>query len=176
MFNQFHLILELVSVFLGDFAPPLTKGHSHSHPLGRHVGRSILETPGIGQISSAERLCSVDRSLPGEGRPSPVTFHVAGVLNVISDGLYRRETLSSEWMLDAASFQWVCSLGVLPGGDIFPTRKNSQLPKFVSPVFDHLAVAKEAFTQNWYRRGKIYLFPPWTQISGVLNQLYAFKG
>ena len=79
-------------------------------------------------------------------------------------------------MLNRAFFQWTCSLGILPDVDLFASWENSQLPKFVFPVLDHLAVAKDAFTQDWNRWEKIYLFSPWTRISRVLNQLLAFKG
>ena len=103
-------------------------------------------------------------------------FHVAGVSNVIADGLSRRTALASEWALDKKSFQWLCNLGIYPQVDLFATRENHQLPKFVSPILDPSAVGKDAFTLDWNLWQKIYLFPPWTQISKVLNILQTFKG
>ena len=101
--------------------------------------------------------------------------HVTGVLNVIAEGLSHRKALDTEWILDGTSFQWICNLGVLPEVDLFATRENTRLSKFVSSALDHQAEVLDAFRIDWNRWKKIYLFPPWTQIPKVLNRLQRSK-
>jgi len=72
--------------------------------------------------------------------------HLPGVLNTIAD-----EELSdkSEWRLSPILFQKINRfLGPL-STDLFASRLSSQLPVFVSWRPDPLAVATDAFIQDW---------------------------
>jgi len=103
-------------------------------------------------------------------------FHVAGVSNVVADALSRDHPINSEWSLDQASFQWMCTLDRSPQIDLFATHENHRLPNYVSPIRDHRAVGKDAFLMNWNRWSVIYLFPPSPMILQVLEKLNSFRG
>ena len=102
--------------------------------------------------------------------------HIAGVRNVVADGLSRDVPLPSEWSLDDLSFQLVCEREFRPEIDLFATRENRKLPRFVSPVPDPLAKGVDAFALQWDRWGSIYLFPPTNLLLRVLVHLQQFRG
>ena len=103
-------------------------------------------------------------------------FHIAGVRNVIADGLSRTKPLSSEWSLDDASFQWIVSKFFLPQIDLFATAENKKLEAYVSPVPDSQAVAVDAFRVDWNWWDEVYLFPPTSLLLRVLQVLETFRG
>ena len=76
------------------------------------------------------------------------TCHIAGVRNVIADGLSRSKPLSSEWTLDHQSFSWLCQKEFVPSVDLFATKENHKLRSYVSPVPDIEAVAVDAFSSS----------------------------
>ena len=58
--------------------------------------------------------------------------------------------------------------------DLFANRLSSQLPVFVSWRPDPLAVATDAFTQDWNTLPeKLYATPPWGLIGRVLSQAHS---
>merc|ERR1712030_10935 len=63
-----------------------------------------------------------------------------------------------------------------PQVDLFATRDNALLPKFVSPCPDPLAVGMDAFSLDWNRWRSIYLFPPMPCLHQVLRLLVDFRG
>ena len=66
--------------------------------------------------------------------------HIPGRLNVVADKLSRLgQTIQTEWSLLPEVFQSVCSKWHRPQIDLFATRFNNKLPRFVSPVPDPLA-------------------------------------
>ena len=76
--------------------------------------------------------------------------HIPGRLNVIADKLSRLgQTIQTEWSLIPEVFHQICSQWHRPQIDLFATRFNHKLPKFVSPVPDTLAVAVDALTLPW---------------------------
>ena len=90
--------------------------------------------------------------------------------------VFLQKTLNSERMFDTLSFRWICQLGVLPGVGLLATRENAMLMTYVSPAQDPHATAVDASATDWNRGEKIYLFPPWVQVSRVLFQLQTFRG
>ena len=95
---------------------------------------------------------------------------------MVVDGLSRSKPLSSEWSLDAVSFQWKCERTFVPEIDLFATRENHRIKPFISPVPDSEAFAIDAFAIDWNQWRKIYAFPPTSQILKVLTLLQGFKG
>ena len=106
------------------------------------------------------------------------TVHIPGRYNVLADALSRTKVTQTEWKLDPITFHSLEKM--LPGMevDLFATRENAQLPSFVSPFRDPLAVATNALTQDWNQWSKIYLFPPpqTKVIHELLKKLRTFRG
>ena len=68
--------------------------------------------------------------------------HIPGRLNVIADKLSRHnQVIQTEWSLSPQVFHLLCSKWARPQIDLFATRFNHRLPKFVSPVPDQAAWA-----------------------------------
>ena len=86
--------------------------------------------------------------------------HIPGQLNVIADKLSRLgQIVQTEWSLLPEVFQTVCHKWHRPQIDLFATRFNHKLPRFVSPVPDPMAVAVDALTLPWEDLDA-YAFPP----------------
>ena len=102
--------------------------------------------------------------------------HIAGVRNVIADGLSRNSPLPSEWSLDEESFRLMCHREFVPQVDLFATRENRKLDAYVSPVPDRWAIGVDAFSIDWNQWESIYLFPPTSQLLKVLVLLQHFRG
>ena len=102
--------------------------------------------------------------------------HIRGVSNVLADALSRSTPIPTEWTLDNESFGRVQALLPDLQIDMFATRNNNQLPLFISPVLDSRTQLVDAFQQDWNQWERIYLFPPRTLISRVLESLRGYKG
>ena len=102
--------------------------------------------------------------------------HIAGRLNSIADALSRPNPIPTEWTLDKSSFQHILLHFPHLQVDLFATRLNHQLPMFVSPLPDHLAIAQDAMVVDWNKWQSIYLFPPVNLLRQVLVKLKSFKG
>ena len=76
-------------------------------------------------------------------------FTSPGQLNLIADILSRLISLNSEWKLSPAVFHQVCVIYTAPDLDLFATRANNQLQKFISCFPDPDAPATNAFTILW---------------------------
>ena len=107
---------------------------------------------------------------------SLVPQHLSGELNVLADRHSRRGPVGSEWSLDASTFQWLSSLAGPFQVDLFATRDNAQLPAFVSPFPDPLALGIDAFSLSWETWQSIYLFPPVKLLHRVVPLLSVFRG
>ena len=77
--------------------------------------------------------------------------HIPGVTNVLADALSRPDRPSpTEWKLNPVVFRWLMqTVPYPPLVDLFATRFNNQLPLFVSPIPDPLAVAYDALASSW---------------------------
>ena len=95
---------------------------------------------------------------------------------MVADGLSRNSPLPSEWSLDEASFRLVCLREFVPEIDLFATRENRKVPRYISPVPDPHAEGVDAFTFPWSRWGSIYLFPPTNLLLRVLVLLQHYQG
>ena len=97
--------------------------------------------------------------------------HIPGRLNVIADKLSRlNQTIQTEWSLLPDVFQRLCSKWHWPQIDLFATRFNHKLPRFVSPVPDTLAVAVDALTLPWEDLDA-YASPPTAILGKVVEKL-----
>ena len=97
--------------------------------------------------------------------------HIPGRLNVIADKLSpHNQVIQTEWCLSQQVFNRLCSNWVQPQIDLFASRFNHKLPKFVSPVPDSTAWAVDALSLSWSNLD-VYAFPPVSLLSQVISKL-----
>ena len=97
--------------------------------------------------------------------------HLPGKFNQIADLLSRRnQVIPTEWMIHKSVMAAIINTWEKPHIDLFATRLNAQLPIFMSPVVDTMALAVDALSQSW--KGITgYAFPPFALIPKVLNKI-----
>ena len=97
-------------------------------------------------------------------------FHVPGVQNVCADRLSCKHESSLEWKLHPTVFKWIAERHYAPDIDLFASRLNYQVGRYVSWKPDPVALAMDAFSVVWSRL-KPYLFPPFSLLGEVLQKL-----
>ena len=97
--------------------------------------------------------------------------HIPGRLNVQADLQSRRVNIDTEWMLKPLLFRRLCTLFFTPDIDLFASRLNHQLPKYVSWKPDPAAHAVDAYLLPW-NNFRFYAFPPFSQIGRVLQKVH----
>lgn len=96
--------------------------------------------------------------------------HIPGKENIIPDNLSRNFNDTSEWKLNESVFNEVTKHFFIPDTDLFASRLNKQLNNFVSWFPDPDAYATDAFSFSWHKLYP-YIFPPFSQISRVLQKI-----
>ena len=97
--------------------------------------------------------------------------HIPGSLNVIADGLSRRNQIqSTEWSLSPQIFRQISKLWESPQVDLFTTSLNTKLPLYVSPIRDPQAWAVDALNIPWENL-VAYAFPPTALLPKVVQKL-----
>ena len=96
--------------------------------------------------------------------------HLPGAKNVRADKESRSIHDNTEWKLDPELFQKICKEFGTPDIDLFASRLNKQLDKFMSWKPDPLAVAVDALSETWAGMFT-YAFPPFNMISKVLQKM-----
>ena len=97
--------------------------------------------------------------------------HIPGHLNVIADKLSRHgQVIQTEWSLLQEVFDRICRRWHKPEVDLFATRFNHKLPRFVSPVPDLLAWKVDALSVPWQNLDA-YVFPPVALLGKVVSKL-----
>ena len=76
----------------------------------------------------------------------------------------------SEWSLLQEVFDHLCARWHSPRVDLFATRYNHKLPKFVSPVPDPQAWRVDALSLNWENMDA-YAFPPVSLLGKVVSKI-----
>ena len=94
-----------------------------------------------------------------------------GCENVYADALSRQFADSTEWKLKHDIFVRICKHFFEPDIDLFASRINTQLKKFVSWNFDPDAYHVDAFTFSWSNLSP-YIFPPFKLIGRIINKLF----
>ena len=97
--------------------------------------------------------------------------HIKGSFNVIADQLSRNQTISTEWSLPKKDFKRILKLNPLLQVDLFATNLNNKLETFISPCPDRKAVACDALAYPWDKWNHLYLYPPTSLISKVLEKM-----
>ena len=96
--------------------------------------------------------------------------HIPGVLNIVADRKSRVFNDETEWHLNRHAFNQICEHFGRPEIDIFASRLNTQLPRFVSWQPDPDAEAIDAFTVDWAETS-FYAFPPFCLIAKCLQKV-----
>ena len=99
--------------------------------------------------------------------------HIPGKLNVEADLESRKMEIHTEWKLDESTFQEICNFfKFVPDMDLFASRLNTQLKRFMSYRPDPECFAVNAFLSNW-KKLKFYCFPPFasTVICRILQKI-----
>ena len=96
--------------------------------------------------------------------------HLPGALNVVADKKSRVFQDETEWQLNSKQFANICSVFGTPEIDIFASRLNTQLQRFISWRPDPEAEAVDAFSVDW-AEFKFYAFPPFCLITRCLQKI-----
>ncbi len=100
--------------------------------------------------------------------------HVPGKQNVVADRESRTRNLDIEWRLKDKWFKYITEQLGTPEIDLFASRINKQLPKYVSWKPDPFAIAIDAFSMSW-SNAYLYIFPPFSLMTRVLGKIVADK-
>eukprot|EP00794_Sanderia_malayensis_P010499 gene10499-11598_t len=97
--------------------------------------------------------------------------HVPGVDNTIADNKSRKFHDNTEWQLLPKHFDTITnSLNFMPTVDLFASRVNHQLNRYVSWHPDPNAIVTDAFTISWTDI-KFYAFPPFSIIGDTVAKI-----
>lgn len=95
--------------------------------------------------------------------------HLPGSVNVEADKASRVFDDNTEWQLRPDLFQLIIDKLITPEIDLFASRLNNQIARYVSWHPDPGAVAVDAFSVDWSTE-IIYAFPPFSLIGKVLQK------
>ena len=99
--------------------------------------------------------------------------HLPGIDNIHADRLSRKLNDDLEWALNRNIFRQIANIYHINNDtcvDMFASRLNYQLEKYVSFLPDPKALAIDAFSVKWNNH-IVYLFPPFSVIGQVLRKV-----
>ncbi|XP_061176076.1 uncharacterized protein LOC133185029 [Saccostrea echinata] len=101
--------------------------------------------------------------------------HIPGIDNVEADRLSRTINDDLEWKLNETVFHKICQIFNLKDGmDLFASRLNHQLERYVSFLPDPEAICVDAFSFPW-KNDSFYIFPPFSMLGKVLQKIQQDK-
>ncbi len=96
--------------------------------------------------------------------------HIPGSLNTLADRESRTSNMDTEWQLKPDIFRYICKKFGTPQIDLFASRINTQLARYVAWRPDPDAEHVDAFSIPW--RGFYgYAFPPFSVLMQVLQKV-----
>ena len=101
--------------------------------------------------------------------------HIAGVDNGEADFLSRDKHSDTEWMLNPNIFKKIMQIYEGCNIDLFASKFNKQLPRYVSFTPDKHAKAIDAFSFDWTNLTP-YIFCPFSLLTRVLQKLEKDRG
>ena len=162
--------LELKAILLG--LQSLCKDYSQTHIRLRSDNTTAVAC--INRCGSTKlSLNSVIEDIFAWAESRRITLsaqYVKGLDNVVADSASRLRNLDGEWMLKPSIFRSLCRAFYMPEIDLFASRLNSQLPKYVSWKPDPSAFNTKAFAIDWADKN-LYAFPPFRIIGRLLKKL-----
>ena len=96
--------------------------------------------------------------------------HIPGVQNTVADFRSRNFKDNTEWSLPSEVFQQITACFFPPMVDLFASRLNFHVHKYVSWKPDPEAWAVDAFTFSWEKLN-FYAFPPFSLVGKVLRKI-----
>jgi len=100
--------------------------------------------------------------------------YLPGIQNTQADALSRAKPDASDWQLASEIFLQVNKIWGPFTVDLFASRSNTQLKRYVSWKLDPEAIAVDALQMSWNRE-KGYAFPPFCMIGRCLAKVQAEK-
>ena len=99
-----------------------------------------------------------------------IAVHLPGRLNTLPDEKSRVFDDKTEWMLNVEIFREVVNHFVEPDIDLFASRLNFQIKRYVAWMPDPDAWCIDAFALNW-SKFRFYAFPPFSILNRVLRKI-----
>ncbi|MEW8548280.1 MAG: reverse transcriptase domain-containing protein [Candidatus Thiodiazotropha sp.] len=96
--------------------------------------------------------------------------HVSGSLNVEADRMSRKINDDLEWALREDVFDKIVEKFGLPDIDLFASRLNHKLKRYVSFRPDPCAIAVDAFSISW-ANDYVFIFAPFSTLNMVLRKI-----
>ena len=140
-------------------------GGTRSH--GQHNHASVHQPPKEGRSRFLTELYRPLQLWLERTNTVLVASHLAGKLNKRADALSRWKRDRSDWRLNPRVFRRVDRMWGRHSLDLFATRLNAQLPRFVSWWHDPEAWATDAFLQD-LRPENAYANPPFSMVARLL--------
>jgi len=103
-----------------------------------------------------------------------IAAHLPGKLNVVADKESRKIRDETEWMLNEKLFHKLIKAYFKPTIDLFASRLNFQINRYVSWIPDPHAIAIDAFTVCWSSE-LCYAFPPFSIVHQVTQNIWKDK-
>ena len=98
-------------------------------------------------------------------------FHIPGKLNIRADQLSRQMLHTDmEWSLDKEVFEQIMVAFGRCDVDLFASKRNHKIAKYVSYTPDSQSIAVNAFSLTW-NKFYAYMFPPFSLVGSVLQKL-----
>ena len=100
--------------------------------------------------------------------------YLPGKLNVEADRMSRSFNDRLEWRLSEESFLEIIQKFGKPDIDLFASRLNAQLPRYISWMPDPGAESIDAFSVDW-KQFMFYAFPPFCLVARCLQKIHNDK-
>ena len=101
---------------------------------------------------------------------------IPGILNVNADYASRNFTDDVNWELNPKLFAKICDKWSTPEVDMFASRINTKLEKFVSWMPEPEAWKVDAFSFSWtFTNNLLYFFPPFSLSGRVIREVLSQK-
>ena len=97
--------------------------------------------------------------------------HISGVKNDSADGESRKLRTETEWMLCRITFQKITEVFFKPDIDLFASRLNNQVDKYISWIPDPGAIMVDALGCSWKQFTNLYIFCPFSLIHRVIQKI-----
>ena len=97
--------------------------------------------------------------------------HIPGVDNVLADLRSRKFKDHLEWSLNFKIFEEICLWFGTPDVDLFASRNNTKLPRYVSWEPEPDSWRTDAFSFSWNDNMLYYCFPPFSLLPRVINKI-----